>query len=256
MALPNELLHVIFQQLEKSDLKKASLVCSWWAEVTAEFLFDRVFLTPRRKDVEVFQTWTASKRCSAAIKEIVVPTTFLDRTLSLTEYSKLLYERIVQEYFWPREGLDACDSINGCDDRVAELLHHASHQMGWEVNTQNLQRLRDRCNESDTPICNRQRSLGNRNRFDSEHATSTPVQFLDYDIVRQGYVDYILAAEQQDDLHYSENLRSILVQGFKCLHSVTGIRFSGELEEKAWCPMLNFTTLQPTKINTPPFERV
>ena len=201
MALPFELLHGIFQHLEKSDLKKASLVCSLWGEATAYFLFDRVFLTSRRKDVEVFQAWAASKRCSASIKEIVVHTAFLDRTLSLVDYSNLLYSRICDEpYIWNRSGLDVSDGINECDDQVAEMLHHAFHRMGCKIDAGNIQELRDRCNDSVAPICIRQRSVGKRNLFDFEHETSIPIQFLDYAIVRDGYSEYILAAEQQDEL--------------------------------------------------------
>ena len=257
IALPLELLHGIFQHLEKGDLKTVSLVCSVWAEATAYFLFDRVFLTPRRKDVEVFLMWSASERCSAAVKEIIVPTTFLYRTLSLIEYSKLLCERLdEQNYIWGREGLETCDGLSECDDQVAELLHHASHRAGWEVNAENIQRLRDNCIKSDASICIRQRSAGIRNRFDCEYEASIPIRFLDYAFVRDGYHEYICAAEEQDGMLNSGDLLNHVIHGLKSLPNLAGIKFSESTPEEGSCPTLDLSTLKPVGINVPPFERI
>ena len=95
---PVELLCEVFGHLGKSDLKQASLVCRSWGKVTGLCLFKRVFLSPRRQDVEVFEALSASSRCSEGIKLVDVHATFLDPTLMYPEYAKALYQKLREDF--------------------------------------------------------------------------------------------------------------------------------------------------------------
>ncbi|KAI9878988.1 MAG: hypothetical protein M1830_009917 [Pleopsidium flavum] len=53
---PIEILLLIFRQLRKQDLKSIRIVCKLWSSLAVEVLFDRVYISPQRKNVEVDKT--------------------------------------------------------------------------------------------------------------------------------------------------------------------------------------------------------
>ncbi|KAL8651679.1 MAG: hypothetical protein Q9226_004598 [Calogaya cf. arnoldii] len=58
MNLPNEVTILILSFMPKSVVKQARLVCQLWADLGAQFLFDTIYISPRRIDMDVFEEIT------------------------------------------------------------------------------------------------------------------------------------------------------------------------------------------------------
>ena len=254
MALPAELLYEIFMYLNKSDLKEVGLVCSSWADLSANFLFDRVFLTPRGKDVEVFQAWSRSKRCSRATKELIIQATFLDRTLSFDGYVKVLLRWLKrQEYVKSSEWF--IDGLHRCDHEAAEMIHLVIHDFDWEGKGSAKDAVK-RGYAHLCLFCLNQSITGEPRFVPSDSESSATTQFLKYAKVRDGYSAYSQAASQQHEILYSGQLLAHLVQGLKRLPNVISVSFLEDIHGKRQTPRFDIGTLKPIKINVPPFERV
>lgn len=92
-CLPNEILSMIMRRLRKSDLKAARLVCRLWSSLVIRFLFNRVYISPRELDLEVFKSITSSQRLSWAVRELVYDASHFVLDLDLEFYVKrLLYQ--------------------------------------------------------------------------------------------------------------------------------------------------------------------
>ena len=61
MNLPNEVTILILSFMPKSVVKQARLACQLWAELSAQFLFDTIYISPRRIDMDVFEKITRHK---------------------------------------------------------------------------------------------------------------------------------------------------------------------------------------------------
>lgn len=55
MKLPDELLLITLSYLNKRDLKTARVVCKTWSCCSAEYLFDKVFVSPHELNLQVFK---------------------------------------------------------------------------------------------------------------------------------------------------------------------------------------------------------
>ena len=70
-TFPNELLEKILSLVTKPDLKSARLVCLRWRDVGAKFLFQRVYIAPRKGPVTLLENITSHPVFSKSIKEVV-----------------------------------------------------------------------------------------------------------------------------------------------------------------------------------------
>ena len=91
--LPNEICTIILQYLQKKDLKKVRLVSKYWSSLATIPLFDRVFVSPRKKDLEVWEGITGHPTISRAVRTLVYDTTKFKLNLSYSQY----YDDLVVE---------------------------------------------------------------------------------------------------------------------------------------------------------------
>ncbi|KAG6999221.1 hypothetical protein G7Y79_00036g071770 [Physcia stellaris] len=84
--LPTEIKTSVFELLDKADLKQARLVSSSWYPLATRLLFDRVYISPKSLDIEVFMECVRHPVIKESIKEIIYDVTYFDASVSLREY--------------------------------------------------------------------------------------------------------------------------------------------------------------------------
>ena len=96
--LPLEIKTLIARHLLKSDLKNLRQADQQWRTAATPFLFDRIFISPRNKDLEVFANITKDPALNNAIKEIIFDATHAP-DLSFEGYFRKLCDELRQSAF-------------------------------------------------------------------------------------------------------------------------------------------------------------
>ncbi|CAF9921097.1 MAG: hypothetical protein HETSPECPRED_004433 [Heterodermia speciosa] len=86
LHLPNELQNTIFGDLGKSDLKNTRLVCHHWASLAVNFLFDTVYVSANKKDLDVFRMVSEHDTICQAVSRLVYDVTSFSHVTSLEHY--------------------------------------------------------------------------------------------------------------------------------------------------------------------------
>lgn len=86
LYLPPELKVAVLTQLEKRDLKTIRLVSKEWSAVATKLLFDRVYVSCRRQDMEVFRDITSHPVISTCVRELVHDVSLFQRYMSFKDY--------------------------------------------------------------------------------------------------------------------------------------------------------------------------
>ncbi len=69
-VLPIELIIQAFSHLEKHELKSVRLVCKTWAHYASERLFDKLYISPRKEDINVFELVTQHPQLRRCVKKL------------------------------------------------------------------------------------------------------------------------------------------------------------------------------------------
>lgn len=96
MDLPSEIVLAILSPLSRPDLKSARLVSKNWSLCAAEFLFDVVYISPSKEDVDVFQAITQHPVLSKCPRHLEY-----DGAEFLTDYSKDKYAKDIWGQSFP-----------------------------------------------------------------------------------------------------------------------------------------------------------
>ncbi|MCJ1402174.1 hypothetical protein MMC11_005393 [Xylographa trunciseda] len=88
--LPDEVLLMIFESLQKKYLKHVRLVCQRWSHLPIRLLFNRVFLSHYSKDLDVFSQITSRPEMSSSVTELVFGTSRFIEDLSFDSYVQQL----------------------------------------------------------------------------------------------------------------------------------------------------------------------
>ncbi|CAF9936139.1 MAG: hypothetical protein ALECFALPRED_006711 [Alectoria fallacina] len=91
--LPAEVKGLVAECLQKSDLKSLRYVSKQWHAMATPSLFDRVYISPRDKDIQVFSNVTKHPVLRSSVKELIC---------DISEIPELSHE----EYFY-----DLCDEL-------------------------------------------------------------------------------------------------------------------------------------------------
>lgn len=83
MDLPSEIVLAILKPLARPDLKSARLVSKNWSLCAAEFLFDIIYISPSKEDIDVFEAMTQHPVLSRCPRHLEY-----DGAEFLTSYSK------------------------------------------------------------------------------------------------------------------------------------------------------------------------
>ena len=94
MYLPLEVIILVHGYLGKRDLKASRLVSKDWSFYASSFLFDRIFISPRKVDLEVFNAITQHPTLSKYIKKLKYDGTRFCPDLSAEEYNKKLWSQL------------------------------------------------------------------------------------------------------------------------------------------------------------------
>lgn len=92
--LPPELKVAVLAVLDKRDLKTVRLVSKEWNALATRPLFDRVYISCREKDMEVFEKITAHPLISTGIRELVYDCSLFGKDMSIREYFWQLQESL------------------------------------------------------------------------------------------------------------------------------------------------------------------
>ncbi len=96
MYLPPELKVAVLAQLDKMDLKTVRLVSKEWNTLATKPLFDRVYISSRAKDMEVFKNITGHPVISTGIRELAYDGSLFGRDLEFKDY----FDSIFYDVFW------------------------------------------------------------------------------------------------------------------------------------------------------------
>ena len=95
--LPVELQKIIFKYLKKYELKQVRSVSKICSSLATPLLFDRVYISLKRLDLEVFAQCAAHPVISSTIQEIIFDVSHFDPNMTRLNYCHLL------AYFIPRQ---------------------------------------------------------------------------------------------------------------------------------------------------------
>lgn len=84
-CLPGELKICIVHLLGKADLKRIRCVSKAWCDLATIPLFDRIYVSPRKKDIEVYENITKHPVLRAVVKELIYDATRFHK-ITLYEY--------------------------------------------------------------------------------------------------------------------------------------------------------------------------
>lgn len=88
--LPYELLTDILSRLDKKALKTARLACKHWKQFATPLLFDRIWVSPRTKDMSVFTSLTETPDLAMHIREVRYDQTIFNPIDDLHKFMSLL----------------------------------------------------------------------------------------------------------------------------------------------------------------------
>ena len=113
--LPPELKVNVLAQLDKRSLKSVRLVSKEWNALATRPLFDRVYISCREMDMEVFQNITEHPVMCTSIRELVYDASLFARDLDIDEYFWALRRKsliYVRQYWTSKPFNSADDEIN------------------------------------------------------------------------------------------------------------------------------------------------
>ena len=92
--LPHELKVAILARLDKRDLKTVRFVSKEWSALATSPLFDRVYISCREPDLEVFRNITRHSLISTGVRELVYDGSFFVEDLSFEDYFYKVFEAV------------------------------------------------------------------------------------------------------------------------------------------------------------------
>ncbi|KAL9062970.1 MAG: hypothetical protein Q9161_009681 [Pseudevernia consocians] len=116
MHFPSELVLAILKPLTRPDLKSARLVSKIWSLCAAEYLFNVIYISPSKENIDVFEAITQHPVLSKCPRHLEY-----DGAEFLTNYS-------VDECIEDLERYKDCDIVDIVDDGYQEYQEHANYQ--------------------------------------------------------------------------------------------------------------------------------
>lgn len=93
MDLPNELILEVCKYLPKSDLKACRLVSKSWSHHASNYLFSKIYISPRQEDIEVFSLITQHAQLSNCVKSLEYDGTNFSPSYSYGDYVYHLFKQ-------------------------------------------------------------------------------------------------------------------------------------------------------------------
>ena len=138
MALPNELILEVCKCLAKRDLKTCRLLSKSWSNAASECLFRKIYISPRKEDIEVFNLITQHTQLSHCVKRL---------EYDGTTFSPCYTEHGFRRYLRAR-GLVDCNShfiltcVNNTDQQYIQAPKSCSEgHREWKARDEYQQRI-------------------------------------------------------------------------------------------------------------------
>ena len=93
MDLANELILEVGRHLPKPDLKACRLVSKSWSPHASEYLFSKIYISPRKEDIEVFNLITQHPQLSHCVRHLEYDGTSFSPSYSKHDYVRRLFEQ-------------------------------------------------------------------------------------------------------------------------------------------------------------------
>ena len=122
--LPPELRVAVLAQLEKRDLKAVRLVSKEWNALATRPLFDKVYISGRVKDMEVFKNITRHPVISAGIKELVYDGSLFIKDIDFEDY----FEKISDELTVFVHQVQPDTTFGSADVQIKKFLKYCKRQ--------------------------------------------------------------------------------------------------------------------------------
>ena len=185
---------MIMGYLRKSDLKAARLVCRLWSSLVIRWLFDRIYISPRKLDLMVFKSITSDERLSWAVKELVYDATYYDLSMDRSTYVDRLVDQ-VESLTWSLEE----DEFEASDKELNRFLIYASES----------------------------------HKLPDEERLEQNAQFRGLDVVHQGYQRYMENAKDQSASFHSGLFLVRLCNGLKSMANLDTVVISDDWQTEA-----------------------
>ena len=96
--LPPEILSLVAEYLEKRDCKTLRFVSQQWYAMATPFVFNRVYVSAREKDLAVFRNITRNPKLRKSIKEMIYDVSTFQRLSNESYFKRLCIELIVYSH--------------------------------------------------------------------------------------------------------------------------------------------------------------
>lgn len=203
--LPNEILLLLFRQLHKQDLKSVRIVCKLWSSLAAELLFDRIFISPHEKNVEVFHNIASRPDLGKSIRELIYDISIFAELNRLEYFDALCQQIRFRTLCLPRKY-----RFQTADAQVNEVLQYARDDHGITL-----------LSEGRGP------------------------HLMKYRIVDRGYRAYLEYASQQKEFCESGELLALLCLDLKLLPRVEAVTVGDDWRHYTTDRQFNPSTLCP-----------
>ena len=211
--LPSEVLLMIFRDLTKQDLKSVRLSCKTFCDLVTGLLFDRVFVSPYNKDLDVFAEISRRPHLCRSVKIVIYGVERFDMSV---DNRRLYLSQLITELseIFKLEELRGTITLPHHDPEVEKLFAY---------------------------IRECRRSMGEVKKADHETWVSSRIVHRGYDMYRE------LVEEQQANLQ--GEMASYLCVGLEKLFNVRIVKFasawSGQhgFEDRVNCQPLNYRRL-------------
>lgn len=135
MALPHELVLEVCKHLTKRDLKACRLVSKSWSHHASDYLFNKIYISPRKEDIEVFNLITQHAQLSHCVRHLEYDGTNFSPRYTKLSYVRRLAEQASDYSDFYRTALNSTDSqftqfIKMCSNPCTKLAagqHFSSH---------------------------------------------------------------------------------------------------------------------------------
>ena len=110
MHVPNEIILQALQDLPRSDLKAARLVNKQWSSCAAEFLFDTLYISPHKTNIDVFQSIVQHPVLRGCVKKLVYDGVGFSTKRTYSQYFEMLWKQMTRATSGLRKSFDIPNS--------------------------------------------------------------------------------------------------------------------------------------------------
>ena len=222
-SLPDELVFRILGFLEKHELKIVRLGCKTWCHYASEYLFDKLYISPREENINVFESITQHPQLARCVKELEYDVTLFSSNMSESHY----FRRLV--YCTPMKG-----EVNGVP------IHEDCFQQMYNA----------RKHKHFDPQVDEYLKMINQSQ-DIRAALSTYNQCRHYNFIIEGYRKWQECALYEQRCMHSGDFLRILVYGLRNLDRLESV----DICQRWVSRRLSIAQSDPTSYYPSPFGR-